>query len=267
MAQHLTKSLKGFFPFKLATTSYIYPDHIVPNVAMLAPFLDEIELVLFESEGLENYPDQAELKSLTDLSLSQGVRYHVHLPVDIYLGERAEAIRSHGVSTVKKVIEQTLCLNPSLYTLHFDLRDKNGREEADIEAWRSRIIRSAREMTGWGIGPERISVETLSYPFEWVEDIVREFRFSVCLDIGHMLVYHQDVPRYFENYLSQTSIIHLHGVENGVDHLGIDRLNDKMIDTVLSNLRHFTGVLSIEVFSFGELKKSLEVLEQRWEKE
>jgi hypothetical protein len=69
-----------------------------------------------------------------------------------------------------------------------------------------------------------------------------------------------------ENYLPQTSIIHFHGVENGVDHLGIEKLNGKMIDLILSRLQRFTGILSIEVFSFVDLKNSLEVLEQRWKK-
>jgi sugar phosphate isomerase/epimerase len=82
-----------------------------------------------------------------------------------------------------------------------------------------------------------------------------------------MLIYHQDIPRYLENYLPQTSIIHFHGVENGVDHLGIDKLHDRIVDLILSRLRNFTGTLSIEVFSFGDLKNSLEVLEQRWKKE
>ena len=45
----LTKSYKGFYPFKIGTTSFIYPDLYVPNVRMLGPFVDEIELLLFES--------------------------------------------------------------------------------------------------------------------------------------------------------------------------------------------------------------------------
>jgi sugar phosphate isomerase/epimerase len=255
------------FPFRLGTTSYIYPDHIVPNVVKLAPFLDEIELVLFESEGLDNYPDETQMKDLMSLSIHQGVDFNIHLPIDIFLGDEEEEIRVKGVNIVRKVMERTLCLRPSIYTLHLDLRNKDGREETDIEAWRRRILRSAKEMTEWGIEPKRISIETLSYPFEWIEDIVKEFGFSICLDIGHMLIYSQDIPRYLENYLSQTSIIHLHGIENGVDHLGIDRLNGKMVDLILSKLQSFTGILSVEVFSFGDLKNSLEVLEQRWKKE
>ena len=45
----LSKSYKGLFPFKICTTSFIYPDHYIPNVKMLGPFVDEIELLVFES--------------------------------------------------------------------------------------------------------------------------------------------------------------------------------------------------------------------------
>jgi len=255
------------FPFRLATTSYIYPDHIIPNVTALAPFLDEVELVLFESEGQDNYPDEVELRNLMNFSLNGEVGFNVHLPIDIFLGDKSEEVRAKGISIIRRVTERTLCLNPSIYILHFDLRNSDGKEETDIEAWRRRILRSTKEVTELGIDPKRISIETLSYPIEWIEDIVSEFGFSICLDIGHMLIYHQDMQGYLKKYLPQTSIIHLHGVENGVDHLGIERLNGKMVDLILSKLRSFTGILSIEVFSFGDLRNSLEVLEQRWKKE
>lgn len=254
------------FPFRVSTTSYIYPDRIIPNVTALAPFLDEVELVLFESEGQDNYPDEVELRDLMSFYLNGTVGFNVHLPVDLFLGDKNEEIRTKGVSIIRRVIERTLCLNPSVYTLHFDLRNSDGKEETNIEAWRSRILRSAEEMTGCGIEPGRISIETLSYPLEWIEDIVKEFGFSICLDIGHMLIYRQDMAYYLEKYLPQTSIIHLHGNENGVDHLGIEKLSAMMVDLIFSKLQGFTGTLSVEVFSFGDLKNSLEVLQQRWKK-
>ncbi len=102
------------FPFRLATTSYIYPDRIIPNVNALAPFLDEVELVLFESEGQDNYPDEAELRDMMSFSLNGKVGFNVHLPVDIFLGDKDEEVRFKGISVVKKVIERTLCLKPSL---------------------------------------------------------------------------------------------------------------------------------------------------------
>jgi sugar phosphate isomerase/epimerase len=262
----LQKCYKRMFPFNLSTTSYIYPDMIIPNVTLLAPFLDEIELVLFESEAENNLPDEEQIHALKDLSFQYGVNFNVHLPIDIFLGDEKEEVRLKGISIIRKIMERTLCLNPSVYILHFDLRNSNGQEETDIQSWRKRILRSAEEIMEWGIESRRISIETLSYPFEWIEDIITGFGFSTCLDIGHMLIYGQDLRGYLEKYLPQTSIIHLHGIENGVDHLGIDRLNGKIVDLILSKLQNFTGILSVEVFSFGDLKNSLEVLEQRWGK-
>jgi sugar phosphate isomerase/epimerase len=264
MVQQLSKSFRGLFPFKLATTSYIYPDRIVPNVAMLSPFLDEVEIVLFESNGADNYPDQAEMKGLTDLSLSQGVRYHVHLPIDVYLGDENEEVRSQGVSTVKKVMERTRCLNPSLYTLHFEIRNSHGQEETDIEAWRKRLIMSVREILKSEIEPKSISVETLGYPFEWIEDIIKKYGLSICLDIGHILLRGQSLRDYWQRYRTNTSVIHLHGFTDGTDHLSIENLGREHLDLIFSCLRDFTGILSIEVFSFDDLKGSLGILEQEW---
>ena len=129
-----------------------------------------------------------------------------------------------------------------------------------------RLLRSMEEILECGIETRRISIETLGYPFEWIEDIVRKFDFSICLDVGHLLVNGLDLPLYFRKYLSDTSIIHLHGVENGTDHLGVDKLENGIIDRILSQLQHYRGIVSIEVFSFDDLKRSLEVLEEKWGK-
>ena len=129
--------------------------------AMLAPYLDEIELVLFESESQDNYPDDAEIKGLMNFPPRQDIAFNIHLPMDIFLGDENEEIRTKAISVVKTVMERTLRLNPSVYVLHFDLRDRNGREETDIKAWRGRLFRSVEEMAQHGMDLNRIAVETL----------------------------------------------------------------------------------------------------------
>jgi sugar phosphate isomerase/epimerase len=255
----LEKSYRRIFPFKLATTSYIYPDHLIPNVTKLAPFFDEIELVLFESQGQDNLPDGEQIQELGDLRLHQGINFNIHLPIDLYLGDGDEKVRTSGIATIKKIVETTLCLNPSVYTLHLERKDQDG-----LQNWKRRLIRSMEEVSGWGISPERISIETLGYPFEWIEEIVRDFGFSICLDIGHILISGQDLELHFENYLSRTSIVHLHGFENGIDHLGIDRLTGPVLDLIIDRFRNFRGTVSIEVFSRDDLKRSLVTLEEKW---
>jgi sugar phosphate isomerase/epimerase len=67
-----------------------------------------------------------------------------------------------------------------------------------------------------------------------------------------------------EKYLPGTSIIHLHGFQNNRDHLGIGKLSEPVLKTILSYLRHYHGIVSIEVFSIDELKSSLTILEGEW---
>lgn len=260
------KNYRGRFPFKLATTSYIYPDEIVPNVISLAPYFDEIELVLFESEVENNLPEEAEICLLREISLNGQVGFNIHLPIDIFLGDEKEEVRSKGISMIKKVIEQTLCLNPSHYTLHLDLRDKNGQDHADIKTWRRRIIRSVEEILEYPIEPNRISIENLAYPFEYVEDLIHQFGFSICLDLGHILFYGQDLEYYIKKYLMKTSIVHLHSFQDGVDHRGIEGLPDSALKMIFFHLNDYKGIVSIEVFSFEDLQRSLTVLEERWKR-
>jgi sugar phosphate isomerase/epimerase len=277
------KNYRGRFPFKLATTSYIYPDEIAPNVARLAPSFDEIELVLFESRS----QDSIQIKRLMELSSLHRVGFNVHLPIDISLGDASEKIRRNGISVVKKLIEQTLCLNPSLYTLHLEfinppnppllkggsprgeeiptLRGKGGfMQDPDVEGWRRRLVQCLEEIMDGRIESKRISIENLEYPFEWIEDIVRDFRFSICLDVGHILIHGHDLRHYLEKYLPETSIIHLYGIQNGRDHLGIGKLSKPVLKTILSCLHHYHGIVSIEVFSIDALKSSLAILEEEW---
>jgi len=57
-------SLKNRFPFRLGTTSYILPADLLMNVEFLADRVDDIELVLFESDDMTNLPDAATVRAL-----------------------------------------------------------------------------------------------------------------------------------------------------------------------------------------------------------
>lgn len=260
----ILKNYRGTFPFKLATTSYIYPDEIVPNVVKLGPFFDEIELVLFESKGQNSIPDNIQINHLIELSHLHRVGFNIHLPIDISLGDENEKVRASGISIVRRVIQKTLCLNPSFYVLHLDPRNKNGQEEMDIETWRNDLVGCLQEILDDGMESKRMAIETLGYPFEWIEDIVKEFGFSICLDIGHILNHGYDLRHYLKTYLPRTSIIHLHGVHKGLDHLGIETLPEPDLNLILSALHHYHGIVSIEVFSINALKSSLSILEEKW---
>ncbi len=259
--QALDRSYKGKFPFRISTTSYIYPDNIIPNVRMLSTCLDEIELVLFESSHEDNLPTENDITCLNEIGTKQGLRYNIHLPVDIYLGDRDPLTRNHAVATIKKIINLTCPLNPTTYTLHFSLRDKTGQDAEDKGRWKNAISNSMENLLKMDISPACISIETLDYPFTLISDIVESFGLSICLDIGHLILYGYPVEIYAEKFLDKTTIIHLHGVRDKKDHIALNNLTPEQQLKIASVITGFKGTVSLEVFSFKDLYNSLHCLE------
>ena len=86
------------------------------------------------------------------------------------------------------------------------------------------------------------------------------------MDIGHLIVYGKDIKTFFDSHVNNISIIHLHGVENGHDHLSLERLPEVRVGQITETLNKFTKTVSIEVFSYKDLATSLEFLEKCWKK-
>lgn len=261
----LPKSYKGLYPFKIGTTSFIYPDSYVPNVKMLGPFLDEIELLLFESISKDSLPSKSVIKELAALSKEFDLSYNIHLPIDIYLSDHDPSKRHNAVETIKRVIDLTLPLSPSASILHLPYNEDPGNEES-VSLWQERIYQGFEQLSASGIGGELLSIETLTYQVEWIGAFIKDFNLSVCIDLGHLIMHGFDIKAVFNKYSEQTSIIHLHGVENGQDHRSLDRLSKKEMDHVIDILTGFMGVVSLEVFSFKDLDPSLKFLEQCWQR-
>jgi sugar phosphate isomerase/epimerase len=254
MYPELEASYKEKFPFKLGTTSFIYPDSYETNVRLLAPYLDEIELLFLESDP-ESLPKKKEITGLVRLKEKNDISYNIHLPYDVDIGHPDPGIRRRGMDTIKTVVNETGILEPSTLTLHLYAGDNPGRSIPETR--RKRLKESLVGILSTGFPADRFSVETLSYPFAWIEDIVFELGLSICLDVGHLFLFGYDPVAQFEKYKRNTRIIHLHGVRNRQDHLGLDVMSFARMKIVTDILKKYTGVVSLEVFSYDRLKSSL----------
>lgn len=260
----LPKSYKGAYPFKLGTTSFIYPDHITPNIKMLGPYLDEIELLFFESQPA-SMPSRQEIEEIRQLAKDFDLTYNMHLPLDISLGASDPSKRLTALKTIKQIIDLTIPLAPSTCTLHLPY-DEAGFESEQIKRWQELIRQSLEQLIAAGIEAESISIENLDYPLEWVEKIINDFNLAVCIDLGHLIVNQFDIQAAFNRYYQKTVIIHLYGAESRHDHLSLDKLSPVNTDIVMPILKQFKGVVSLEVFSYDRLVSSLNFLEQCWQK-
>ena len=254
-------------PFKLGTTSFIFPDHIIPNVKKLGPFFDEIELLIFESQPAFVLPSKDNVKELLYLSLQHDLTYNIHLPTDLSLTCDSLEKRQKAKDTLLKVIDLFEPVTPTTHTLHLEMPQdikKDMGNQSKHEKWIKNTCHGLEDLLKDIVNPGIISIETLDYPFALIDTLVDEFNLCVCIDAGHQIKYNYDLLQTFEKHKSRTSIIHLHGVDFSghkiKDHTALDTLPEKYLCQIKKILESFTGVVSLEVFNLENLNRSLSFL-------
>ncbi len=263
MHRPLPKSYKTAFPFGLCTTSFIYPDGYVPNVRMLGPCVDEVELLMFESAPA-SLPSRKELKELAGLAGEFDITFNIHLPTDISVCDPEPARARQAAENFRRIIHMTRALAPTAYTLHLPY-DRKSLGVDQVNQWRDAAHEGMTRILDGGVDGRSITIETLDYPLDWARPIISDLDLSVCLDIGHLLINDFDIREMFNDYQDKTAIIHLHGADNGRDHLPLDRLPPHEALAVMDILNAFSGVVSVEVFSYDYLTASLSFLENAFQ--
>lgn len=256
-------SLKNCFPFRLGTTSYIIPADIISNVEYLANKVDDIELVLFESDEMSNLPNYQTIQTLQNLAAENDLTYTVHLPLDINLGASDEAERRKSVKKCLRVIRLVEEVEPFAYIIHFHEEHQSRNPAPDLQRWKANLEKSVVELLRTPIAPHLLCVETLAYPFALVEPIVCEYNLSICLDIGHIFRYRLPLEAYLTRYLERTRVIHLHGIINGKDHSNISSISTNQLLLLLARLSCLearTRVVSLELFNERDFTISLDIL-------
>jgi sugar phosphate isomerase/epimerase len=233
-------------PYRLGSTSYIWPADILPNVRRLGPLVDDVELVLFEVEEYSNLPDAAAIAELQVLAQVHHLTYTVHLPLDLSL--------AHPPSLEKaaKVVACTRELSPWAYVLHLDGRAVEGYPQPDrLAQWHRdarRVLEAVAEMVG---DAKRLCVENLeNYGPEHLRPLLHQLPVSLCVDVGHLWLTGADPVAFLDEHLDLTRVVHLHGIGER-DHQSLLHQGKEQVAPVLDLLsaRRYDGVLTLEVFS------------------
>jgi len=241
--------------FRLGSTSYVYWDDILPNVRQLGPFVDDVELVLFESDGYGNLPDQAVVTELQRQAAIHDLTYTVHLPLGLKVapGERS-LLLAH------RIVELTRPLEPFAYIVHLDAQEalQTGR----WEPWRESSTRGLEDLGRAVGGMERLCIENLErWPYEEMLPILERIPVSFCLDIGHLWLQRLDPVPCIERLAPRMRVVHLHGVAER-DHRSLSCVPRQQLHAVLEALAStgFAGVLTLEVFSVEDFFPSRQLV-------
>ena len=253
---------------RIGTSSYILADDILPNVRYLAPLVDDIELVLFESQGESNLPDAKVIAELKQLALDYDLSYTVHFPLDVFPGSQDKVVREQSLETYLKILKLTKELTPFAYILHLTPDSYGAVPSLDIPAWLEALDESLERLLSCsGVDSRLFCAETLSYPFSLVLPLVEKYNLSITLDIGHIWMMGFDAQEACSVLLPRTRVCHLHGVEGNVDHQSLEKGERADIERFLTNLVQqgedgMTRVLTLEVFNQNDFQTSLSLLQQ-----
>lgn len=249
-------------PFRLATTSFIYPDHILPNVRKIGSFFDEIELLVFESQPKGVLPSRADVRELGQLAQALGLSYNIHLPTDISLTDPSGTQRAKAADTLLAVVELFAPLSPTTFTLHLPM-DRGTATREDF-LWDKRARKGLELLVPRLPDPGLVSLETLWYDPDYLYRLVKDYGLSLCIDAGHHFKYGHDLRTTFERFKDKIPLVHLHGVDFSgpipKGHTRLDRLPHELFMLTTQLLSTYEGTVSLEVFNLENLNRSLEKL-------
>lgn len=240
----------GLAPWRLGATSYVVPGDLATNARYLGGLVDDVELVLFDAPGgPSNLPTAAEIAELAAIARGEGLSYTVHLPVDLPAQPFGNPLHPVLVQT-QRLIDDMQALSPFAYVFHLD--GKVVRAPSTPLVFRQRWQEAARrtlDLLGEWVGdPTRLALENVEgYDLGFYDDLVGAR--ARCIDVGHLWVDGHDAPTYLHHRLSNTRVIHLHGLADR-DHLSLAYTPARQLDPVMSTLaaHRFDGVVTLEVF-------------------
>jgi sugar phosphate isomerase/epimerase len=247
--------------FRLGVTSYVHPADILPNVEAVAPFVDDIELVFFESGEHSNLPSARDIQTLRDLAEAHGLTFTVHFPIDQALGSPSPAERESLLTRMLRIADLCQPLRPYGWLLHAEGIAPSDTA-ARVREWQRDVLPLLDRLDRHLGEPKRVCLENLGYPFAWCDPFLDRFPFSVCLDAGHLWQGGYDWQPHVERYLPRTRVIHLYGTAEGSRHFSLTVSPAALVRDFLTSIGTFSGVLTLETFGYDDTRSSLERLSE-----
>ncbi len=255
----LPRSYKKRYPFRIGTTSFIYPAGYTENVARLGPHVDEIEILMFESQP-DSRPTRQLVQDLAAQAEALSLTYNIHLPTDLDLTHPDPSRRHNACRILREFIAILMPMEPSVYVLHLPPPD-GIRTAEHLHRWHRIAAESLRDILSAGLPGRCLAIENLFFPYDQLDALIEAFDLSVCLDTGHLALQAGDLEAFLQKYGPRIAIGHLHGLCGGVDHRALGGLPDHYLTLLKHWLEGFNGSVSLEVFAFEPLLESLTYLE------
>ena len=259
-------------PFKIGAPSMVFGENLLENGHLLAGMVDHVEIVLFYTPTLHNFPSVNEVKALKKLGADEDVSFSVHLPAFLEIASRNRQKRERSVQMVIDLINFMDELNPLYHILHIPftpptLMPVPGRyltiEHQDkFIDWTRRATESLETIQSRIDQKNEILVENINYSPIFLESFWKSGLCGFCLDMGHLMLGRESVSGVAHQFMSVIREIHLHGVKGHAEHLSLAVLPETRVSKWVKLLvdASYEGVVNLEVFSEQCLETSVSML-------
>ena len=264
-------------PFIVGAPSMVLGENLLENVQQLASMVDHVEIVLFYTPTLHNFPSPGEVKALKKLGVDKGVSFSVHLPTYLEIASQDRQKREKSIQLAIDLINIMAELSPIHHILHIPYTTPTltpvpglyftGEHRNKFMDWTQRAMESLETIclrVGQG---NKILVENINYSPIFLECFLKPGSCEFCLDLGHLLLGRENVVEVAKQFMPVTSEVHLHGVRGFQEHLSLAVLPETQVSewTRLLAAASFSGVVNLEVFSEEDLDTSMDMLNQSWQ--
>lgn len=248
--------------FRFGTTSYIIPDEILPNAEWLAGQVDDIQLILFETDNYgSNLPDAKLRQQLRALGRRHGLSYSVHLPLDLRLADGG-SVAHESLIKAHRVIDATLELEPTAYTVHLTGGtlpcEFGGDGSSTLEVWQDEALVALQEVVARLPHPSLLAVENLEHwDPEAFAPVLERIPVSRAVDVGHLWLKGESAFPRLADWLPRTRLIHIHGTGTRDHQSLVHAPRDELRQTLYFLRDHFSGVVTLEVFNEADFNESM----------
>ncbi len=250
----------------------VFGENLLENAHLLAGMVDHIEIVLFYTPTLHNFPSVSEVKALKEIGAGEGVSFSVHLPASLEIASRNLKKRMKSVQMVIDLINFMGALNPMYHILHIPFSPPTltfapGRyftieHRGKFIDWTQRAAESLETIQSRIERNNKILVENINYSPIFLESFWKLGLCGFCLDMGHLMLGQESVSGVAKQFMSAIREIHLHGVTGHEEHLSLAVLSKSRVSKWVKLLvdASYEGVVNLEVFSKEDLEASISML-------
>ena len=266
-------------PFKIGAPSMVFGENLLDNARRLVRLVDHIEIVLFYTTTLHNFPTTRDIKALKKLKANENVSFSVHLPASLEIASRQRKIREQSVQLAVELMHLMDELSPRYHILHIPYTSptltpvpgsyfsRNHRDK--FVDWTRRALGSLEIIQSRAGHTNKVLVENINYSPILLEGFWKLGLCEFCLDIGHLVLGRENVVNVAKQFISVTREIHLHGVKGCQEHLSLAVLPEARVCRWVKLLveTSYQGIVILEVFSEGDLQASMRMLMELFSKE